>query len=70
MRLEAEAKWRESTVQSRLGQFEFRGIDDRPKMDRPSKEYEPQGESENELNDRHRETALKELPESGNEEAA
>jgi hypothetical protein len=67
MRFEVDAKWQESMIQSRLGWFEFCSIDYRPEVDRPSKEYEPQGESEHELNDGHAKAALKKLPESGND---
>jgi hypothetical protein len=39
-------------------------------MDNPPEKNEPQGGSEQELNDCHTETALEELPESRDDEAA
>jgi hypothetical protein len=39
-------------------------------MDSPPEKNEPQGGSEQKLNDCHSETALEKFPKSGNEEAA
>src|ERR1035437_237312 len=47
-----------------------RGIDDRPQVDDPAEEEEPQYPGQTELQNRHPEPALHELAEAGNEEAA
>jgi len=47
-----------------------RRVHDRPEVDGPSEQEEPEKDREAELKNRHSETALHELAKSGNEEAA
>lgn len=45
-------------------------VEDRPQVDQPAKEEEPEHPREHELDDRHHQAPLNELSEPGNEEAA
>jgi hypothetical protein len=47
-----------------------RGVEDRPEVDGPSEQKEPEHPGEDELEDGHEEAPLKELAKTGNEEAA
>ena len=47
-----------------------RGVENRPKVDEPSEENEPEYGRETKLNDRDQESALQELPEAWDEETA
>lgn len=45
------------------------GIEDGPEVDDPPQENEPEDAGQDELDDRHEEAPLKQLPQAGNEEA-
>jgi hypothetical protein len=45
------------------------GIQDGPEVDDPAQEEEPEDARQDELDDRHEQASLKQLPQAGNEEA-
>ena len=47
-----------------------RRVEDRPEMDEPPEENEPEHGRKTKLNDRHQKPSLEQLPETGNEETA
>lgn len=46
-----------------------RGIEDGPEVDDPSQENDPEEAGQDEVDDRHEEAPLKQLPQAGDEEA-
>src|SRR5437899_11492769 len=54
----------------RRGWLPERGVENRPEVDRPAKQEDPQHDGQHELEYGHSQSALNQLSQSGNEEAA